>query len=194
MDQEKDFYNELDKSHRKKRNKTMSAWSLTIFFIVLIAITEGVIFYLGSSLRVKPDEELTRSANIQGELNLVSSHEINANSPIYIPEGLLCSQLGLTLKQEIKCSISEDNIQISGKLSGLLPANASAFFAPNNAEDSAKLELKDIKIGKISTFRFLGAPLNSVINKALKASITNEDFRVKRIDLESGLMVVLVNK
>lgn len=194
MNQEKEFYKELDKSHRVKKDKTLSAWSLALFFIVLIAVCEGVIFYLGKNLKVKPDDELTHSANVQGELSLVSEPNFESNQPIYVPEGLLCSTLASSLGNEVKCSITPEAIQVSGKISGLLPANATAFFVPKIEYDQAKLELDDVKIGKVSTFRFLGSPLNPLINKALKATVSKQNFKVKKIDLETGIMVILVDK
>jgi hypothetical protein len=194
MDQEKEFYKELDKSHRVKKDKTLSAWSLTLFFIVLIAVCEGVVFYLGKNLKVKPDEELTRSSNIQGELSLVSEPDFESNQPIYVPEGLLCSALASNLGSDVKCSITPEAIQIGGKISGLLPANATAFFVPIVEKEQAKLVLSDIKIGKISTFKFLGAPLNPIINKALKSSVSKQNIRIRKIDLDTGIMVILVDK
>ncbi len=188
MSQETDFYKELDRSHRKEKDKTLSAWSLTLFFVVFIALAEGLIFYMGSSLRVKVDSDLTAGKNIEG-MNLVVPPK-STTAPIYIPEGVLCSQVAKIVKNEVKCSISPENFQLSGKISGLLPANASAFFVSSNLENEGKLVLDEVKIGKISTFKFLGAPLNLVIDKAIKASV-GSNIRIKRIDLESGIMVIL---
>jgi hypothetical protein len=194
MNQEKEFYKELDKSHRQKKDKTLSPWSLTIFFVILIAASEIVVFYLGRNLKIKPDEQFTRSGNIQGELSLVSAPDFENGKPIYLPEGLLCSTLGSALKSEIKCSIDDDAIQISGKVSPLLPANTTAFFVPEVKNNQASLVLKDLKIGKISTFKFLGLPLNPAINKALKMSVAKQSFKIKSIDLETGIVVILVDK
>ena len=201
MNQEKEFYKELDKSHKdqdkvtkKKKDRTLSAWSLAVFFIVLIALCEGIVFYLGNNLKIKPDTELTSSANVLGGLGLVTQPDFSSDSPIYVPEGLLCSKLAVSLGHDVKCSITDEAIQVSGKISGLLPANASAFFVPKIEGDSAKLELKDIKIGNVSTFKFLGSPLNPIINSALKASVATGDFKIKRIDLETAVMVIVVSK
>ena len=198
MNQEKEFYKELDKSHevkkRARKDKTLSAWSLVIFFIVLIGVCEGMVFYLGSNLKVRPDSELTSSTYLLGGINLVTAPNLESDQPIYIPEGLLCSKLASTLGHDAKCSITPEAIQVSGKLSGSLPANTSAFFVPKVGKDSVSLELKDIKIGNISTFKFLGAPLNPIINSALKASVGSGDFRIKSIDLDTAVMVIVVSK
>lgn len=191
MSQETEFYKEFDKSHKQKKEKTLSAWSLTVFFIILIAIAEGIIFYLGSSLRGNIDEGLTVGKKIEDNFNLVAQ-PTSGEAPIYIPEGVLCAQVAKSAK-EVKCSITQDFVQLSGKISGLLPQNASAFFVVNNENNKGALKLDEVKIGKISTFKFLGSPLNNVINKAVQASIGSE-FRIREIDLEDSLMVLMIDK
>ncbi len=35
MSQESEFYKELDKTHKTEKDKTLSAWSLTVFLLCL---------------------------------------------------------------------------------------------------------------------------------------------------------------
>ncbi len=150
-----------------------------------------MIFYLGRNLRVEVDGGLTGSKIIEG-LNLVSQ-PTDVSGPVYIPEGVLCSQVASVIKNELKCSITEENVVLNGKVSALLPSNASAYFVPNNGTNKGKLELNEVKIGKISTFKFIGAPLNSVLDKAIMASV-GSNVKIKKIDLERGIMVLTIDR
>lgn len=192
--QEKEFYIELDESHLSKREKTLSPWSLTLFFLVIILIVEIAIFYLGRNLRVSLDEDSTRAIKPTGGQTLINNSSEKGEFTVYLPEGLLCSQIAEEVKGDVSCIITPEALQISGKISPLLPANANAYFVPKIEDDQAKLELKEVKIGKIGTFQFLGSPLNPVLNKALKSSLGGDNIRVKSIDLETGLMVIIAER
>ncbi|MFH1855370.1 MAG: hypothetical protein ABH810_03140 [bacterium] len=190
MQEEKEFYKELDDNRVHKKEKTLSPWTLVVFFIIFITVLEVLVFYVGGSLKKTTDDDFTKATEVSSGVDLIGGSQDSSGNSINIPEGLLCSKIAQKVSGEIKCSIDSEAIRISGKISALLPANSTVSFVPEIKNGEAKQKLTEVRIGAVKTGRFLAGPLESQANNALKAAITDQKVTITRIDLEEGIMVI----
>jgi len=190
MREEKEFYKELDERRVQKKEKTLSPWTLAVFFIIFIAVLEILVFYIGGSLKKTTGDDFTKATAISSGVDLIGASQDSSEYSVNMPEGLLCSKIAEKVSGEIKCSIDTEAIRISGKISALLPANSTVSFVPQIENGEAKLKLTEVRIGAVKTGRFLAGPLESEANNALKAALVDQKVTITRIDLEEGIMII----
>lgn len=190
---ERSFYNEMDQSHEQNKEKTLPFWKLVLFFLVLILAVEVVLFSFGKALKNAPETGFTVKGISNSALNLVSSKESGDEVETIISQGVLCANLSKNIKKEVECSIDPEGIIISGKISDLLPGNASAYIVPKVENGKINFEVTKLMIGSIGVSKWIAGPVSTGLSKAVSSSLPlNQE--VKRIDLVSASMVVITSK
>jgi len=186
---ERAFYEELDRAKSKKKEKTLPVWELIVFFVILIAVCEGVLFGLGKAIRNRPDDSFSVSGTSSGGINLVSTNKNGGASEVTIPQGALCSELVKALKNDISCAIQPGEIVISGKISPLLPSNASVSFSAKAQSGEIKFETTSLKIGSIGMPKFIAYPISSALGTAVNSNLPS-NVTISKIDLKEAVMVI----
>lgn len=187
---ERSFYAEMDRKKRKNKEKTLSFWELILFFIVLIAVCEGVVFGIGRSIRSNPDDSFAVKGMTSQGLNLIStSPSGTGESQTSISQGALCSKIVENIKRPVSCAINIDGIVISGKVSELLPQNTSVYVAPKVENDKIKFDLTKVTLGSFNIAKFVGYPISQALSSVVNASLPVSGV-VTRIDLEPAVMIL----
>ena len=184
------FYKEMDRNNRKNKEKTLSFWELILFFVVLIIICEGVVFGIGRAIRSTPKNDLAVQGGLSQGLKLISTSESNGEEQTSISQGALCSEIVKKIGRQVSCAIDTDGIVISGKVSALLPQNASVYIMPSVEGGRLKFDLTKVTIGSIGIAKFIGSPISSAINSVVGASLPSNTL-ITRIDLEPAVMVIV---
>ena len=184
------FYDEMDRHNRTDKEKTLSFWELIAFFIILIVICEGVVFGIGKAIRSNPQNTLAVPGALSQGLNLVSTSDSNGESQTSISQGALCSEIVKKIGRQVTCAIDTDGIVISGKVSALLPQNASVYIMPKVENNKLKFDLTKVTVGSIGVAKFIGSPISSAIDSVVGANLPPNTL-VNRIDLEPAVMIIV---
>jgi hypothetical protein len=190
---ERSFYNEMDQSHKKIEEKTLPFWKLTIFFLILIIVLEIVLFSIGRAFKKIPDSGFSVKGIKNGAIDLVNNQEIGNELETTISQGVLCSNLVKNIKKEVECSVNNDGIIISGKVSDLLPGNTAVYIVPKIVDGEVIFEATKVMVGSIGVSKFIATPITSGLSKAISSSLPI-NAEVKRIDLLPASMVIITSK
>jgi hypothetical protein len=185
---QEDFYKDLDRDKKRTREKTLSFWTLSIFFLVIIIVGEIVLFTLGRGIRTQPEGNFSVKGLTEG-LNLSSTKEAGDQSETIISQGTLCKQMIDKLNGDISCTISQDGIIIFGKFSPVLPKNSSVYLVPSIQDERIKFDITKVTIGNIGISKLFAAPVSTLITSATNASLPANS-RVVRVDLQEAVMIV----
>jgi len=191
--EEKEFYRELDKDKSRTKEKTLSFWTLGALVLAVIFVGELALFWFGRGIRSAPriDFSVRGQSGLAPEIS--STTEQDGISQTIISQGAMCSKLTSSLKGEITCAISKEGIIISGKISPLLPKNASVYITPKVQDKKVKFEITKVTIGKIAFARMVATPISSAISSAVNSSLP-ADSQVTSIDLKNAFMVIVTSK
>jgi len=187
---QRSFYEEMDQSHSAQKEKTLSFWKLGLFFLALIVVCEVILFLLGRGIRSKPDTEFAVRGAANLGSNLVSQNEAGGEVQTVISQGALCSKLVERSKKEVSCSIDQDGIMISGKISPLLPQNTTAYVKPKVVAGKVKFDVEKVTVGSFAVARFVAYPLSSALSLSLGGNLQGVG-EITKIDLEPAVMVIV---
>lgn len=191
--QEKEFYKELD-SHRREPSapKRFTLTKLLVVFVIILALCEGTLFYIGYSLKKAPVEDATVVPTIDVNTNFSRVELNDSEYQIVVSEGILCGKIFASFKRDLSCQISSDGIVIAGKISSILPSNASIVFMPKVNNGNLDFEVARATIGTIKIPDLLTYGIKNVF----RAVINNQTkgISIKRVDLEPSIMVIIANK
>jgi len=191
--QEKEFYGELDKHKSiKDAPKGFTLTKLMVLFVMLLIIIEGAVFYIGSSLKRNPIVDGTAPPSIDINTNF-SRVDINDRQyQIVVSEGILCGKIFASFKRDLSCQISEEGIVVAGKISSVLPSNASIIFMPKVNNEALDFDVKKATVGSIKIPDFLTYGIKSAF-RAVVAEQT-KGIKVISVDLEPSIMVIIADK
>lgn len=187
-----DFYKELDRY--KKRGGYCTCSSLAIFFVLFIIFLEFFIFSFLKNIRFDPKQADFRAPS-GATTQIHSSVGDSGSGSAYISQGLLCSMIVEQKKNDIICSITEDGIEISGKIGYLLPSNSSVTMYPVITSGKLDFEVKKMAIGKIGVSPSLSMGLGGLLSKALTQKIeSGQKIEFESAEVSEGLLTLVFRK
>lgn len=193
---QKDFYKELDLS--KQRKGSCNCLSISIIFILIFILVEGMVFYLFEGVRVDPSTS-GASVAVSGSSSNISTMDLSDGQiRVVVSQGVLCSKLvsqNSNLFKDISCQITPDGIEITGKLGTLIPSNATAIIVPKVEKEKLNFEMTKLLIGNINAPKFLAKSLGDMITKLVydQAPELNKA-SIKTAELQDGVMIITASR
>lgn len=187
MAKSREFYEDLDEYKRSKNG--CSCLGFVLLMVGILIVAEIFLFYVAKSVKYDTSQDATSATVERGDLDF-SSLEKDGKVEIVISEGILCSKISATRGQnKLGCIIDEEGITITGRLATFLPSNAAITVFPIAEAGRVSYRVDSLKVGKLGVPRILAPTIVSVLEKAISPKL--EDVEVKRIELDSGIMVII---
>lgn len=191
--QEKEFYKELDK-HKRDQNapKRFTLSKLIILFVLILALAEGIVFYIGYSLKKSPVVDGMTKPMLEINPNFSRVEISDSEYQIVVSEGTLCGKIFNNFKRDLSCQISPEGIVVAGKISSVLPSNASIVFIPKTTSGILDFEVSRATVGSIKVPGFLTYGIKNVFRAVINEQ--TRGIKIKRVDLEPSIMVIIADK
>jgi len=186
------FYKELDRY--KKKGGSCNCASLTIFFVIFIFLLEFFVFSFLKNIRFDPKQVDIRMPS-GAATQVQPSVGADGSGSVYISQGILCSMLVEQKKNDMICSITEDGIEISGKIGYLLPSNSNVTVYPVVSSGKLDFEVKKMAIGKIGVSPSLSMGLGGLLSKILTQKIeSGQKVEFEKAEVSEGLLTLIFRK
>lgn len=187
-----DFYKELDQY--KKRGGYCNCASLAVFFIIFIIIIEFFVFSFSRNIRFDPKRTSIKMPS-GATTQIQSSVAEDGVGRIYVSQGLLCSMLLKEKDSDIACNITEDGIEISGKIGYLLPSNSSATMYPVVSSGKLDFEVRRLAIGKVGVSPSLSMGIGNLLSRVLTKEIESDGpIEFEKAEVSEGLLSLVFRK
>lgn len=183
-----DFYRDLDRY--KGRAGYCNCTTLAIFFIVLVIILEFFVFSFVRGLRFNPkspDIKIPTGVGTQLQKSPISE----SRDSVYISQGQLCLIISKNKKGDYVCSISEEGIEISGKIGYLLPSNSSILLFPTVSSGNLDFSVKRVAVGKVGVPSSLSLGIGALVEKSIKGELQNQ-VEFQAVELSEGVMKLVI--
>ena len=189
------FYRELDQS--KNKGSRCGCVSLVILFAILLFGIETALFLGARAIKARPStsENLSSSVSLQ-EGQDASKFDLEGGVfQVVVSQGVLCARLkekaGL---KDVSCSISEEGIEISGKI-GVLPQNTRAVLAGKIEKEKLAIELESLYIGKLKIPSLLTKNLSGQVMKVISNSAPDLDkANIQKVETREGVLIIEARK
>ncbi|MCX6810056.1 MAG: hypothetical protein NTZ65_04945 [Candidatus Berkelbacteria bacterium] len=198
-EEDKEFYRDLDKS--KKPKSSCSPLSFIILMVLVLILAEVLLFAFSKSIKNSaiPQDATTLSQRSDlGFVKIPTVENSDRGFQVVISEGVLCSKIALSQNHpasDYSCKISQDGIEISGKIVSFLPRNTKVTIVPKVQNDQLKLDITKAQIGSITILKFLTSSISGVLNDALLKDVPElKSAKVTRVNMEEGIMIVWAEK
>lgn len=187
-----EFYKELDRY--KKKPGRCSCLTLSIFFLLVVVAAEICLFTFFRN--IKFSNKTTEIGSFGGAIAQLQTNQISdETTQVYLPQGAFCSAFAQAKKDISTCEISEEGIEIGGKISYLLPSNASIVLMPVVDNGDLKFSVEKVAIGKVSVPKSLAVGLGGYATSAVKRGLgMGAGVNFESVILNQGLMVVTFQK
>lgn len=164
-----DFYKDLDLYKRKPGR--CSCLSLAVFFVVLVAIFEFGLFSFFKNIKFSQSSDKINTPSLE-VAELQGQQIAEGISKIYLSQGTLCSQLIKSRSGLQTCQITDEGIEIGGKISYLLPSNSTVLLLPTVEGGDLHFVVVKAQIGKVSMPKVLATGLGNIVEKSVKTSLS----------------------
>lgn len=189
LDPQVEFYKELDSSKNKKGY--CNCLSFAIFFALILILVESVLFLFIGGLRSRPSNP--EASVSSGNSAVFSKVDLGGgNFEVVISEGVLCSKMSEQKGfKDLKCLISTEGIEISGKLGSLFPSNSKVVLMPFVEKERLKFEVRQLKIGKISCPKKYANPIAFKLGDLILADLPDlNNASVESVEATEGLITI----
>lgn len=182
-----DFYSELD--NYKRRGGYCNCTTLAVFFVVLIVVLEIFVFSFARGVKYNPkSSDVKIPVGLGTELQ--STKVTETEEQVYVPQGVLCSIISKYKKSDLSCLISEEGVEIDGKIGYLLPSNANILLFPQVSNGDLEFVVKRVAIGKVGVPGILSAGIGGIISEAVKGELKGK-VEFKRVLLSEAVMTLV---
>jgi len=181
-----EFYKDLDLY--KDRKIGCGCTSIAVFFILLIIVGEFLVFSFFDDIRFNPKTQVMR--NPVGEIsNLQTISLSRSEREIVVPQGLLNLALSEALSKDLNTIITQEGIEISGKIGYLLPSNATVTLYPEVVDGDLGFRVISVKIGQINVAKAMAFNVSALVKRALNKKIDiPENYRLEAAILSEAVM------
>lgn len=194
LDPEKVFYNELDQS--KTKGGRCGCVSLIVLFAILLIGLEAALFLALKAIKAKPiaSGNLSSSATLREGQDVSKQNLENGRFQVAVSQGVLCARLkvepGL---QDVSCSISEQGIEISGKI-GVLPQNTRVVLTPKVEEEKLVIELRSVHIGSFRVPNLTKGLSGQVTRVILNGAPDLDKASIDKVEAGEGVLIIEATK
>lgn len=181
-----EFYKDLDLY--KDRKISCGCTSIAIFFILLIIVGEFLVFSFFDDIRFNPKIQTTR--NPVGEISSLQTIGLSQSErEIVVPQGLLNLAISEALSRDLSTIITQEGIEISGKIGYLLPSNATVKLYPEVVDGDLAFKVVSVKIGHVGVAKSLAFNVSPQVKRALNKKINRpENYHLEAAILSEAVM------
>lgn len=195
--EDQEFYSTLDDSAKVRGKKSScSCLALGIFFVVILILLELGLYFVARGFRA--DEKNSNSIVPTGEIEMKGSGiDLGDNRfALSVSQGILCNSLGQVREiKDLNCAITEEGIELSGKISSYLPSNAKVVLIPTQKEGRVEFRVKRLSVGVVRVPSFLAKSIGSSMGLALYSTFPDlEKAEVLKVELQEAVMTITAKK
>lgn len=186
---ENDFYRDLDLY--KRRGGYCGCASIAIFFIAVVVLAEIFVFSFSKNIKFsKTKEDVSLPTGVSTQLN--RSDTESGSKQVFISQGVLCGLLTEVGRNGLDCTVSEEGVEIGGKIGYFLPSNSSILLFPAVNSGELGFEVKKTAIGKINVPSFISGSIAKVLAEVVVSRISEgKGVEFESATVSDGLMAVV---